>query len=237
MPSVRKDPLEIAAAKSSSRCTTSASASKSSAVISVSSSIVRRAAFVSTRCVSTPPTERRACSVMYPYTLPLAPLIPTTIRRIDATVTRRVQGRLAESLNGITVLADSTALRAFAESAVRWCRTGAPPALVAMLRSPCSGVPHDVAAAYATLATRTGSLLAAIDAQRLGITPSEREATLTFATRARRVAALPNSTTHRCARPSSKRSSSSVRSARTRNQTPAARSNLQTPSSGSRRRG
>ncbi len=101
-----------------------------------------------------------------------------------------MQGRLAESLNGITVLADSTALRAFSESAVRWCRTGAPPALVAMLRSPCSGVPHDVAAAYATLATRTGSLLAAIDAQRLGITPSEREATLTFATRARRVAGL-----------------------------------------------
>ena len=90
----------------------------------------------------------------------------------------------------MTVLADSTALRAFAESAVRWCRTGASPALVAMLRSPCSGVPHDVAAAYATLATRTGSLLEAIDAQRLGIPASEREATLTFAARARRIATL-----------------------------------------------
>ena len=88
------------------------------------------------------------------------------------------------------MLADSPAIRAFAESAVRWCRTGAPPALVAMLRSPCSGVPHDVAAAYATLATRTGSLLEAIDAQRLGISPSEREATLRFASRARRCKAL-----------------------------------------------
>lgn len=83
------------------------------------------------------------------------------------------------------MLADSPALRAFAESAVRWCRTDAPAALVAMLRSPHSGVPHDVAAAYATLASRTGSLLEAIDAQRLGVSASEREATLRFAARAR----------------------------------------------------
>jgi hypothetical protein len=88
------------------------------------------------------------------------------------------------------VLADFPAFRAFTESAVCWCRTGAPAALVAMLRSPCSGVPHDVAAAYATLATRAGSLLEAIDALRLGISASEREATLRFAGRARRCAAL-----------------------------------------------
>lgn len=59
-----------------------------------------------------------------------------------------------------------------------------------MLRSPCSGVPHDVAAAYATLAMRGGTLLEAIDAQRLGISASERDATLRFAGRARRCAAL-----------------------------------------------
>ena len=82
---------------------------------------------------------------------------------------------------------------AFAESAARWCRTGAQAHLVAMLRSPRSGVPHDVAAAYATLARRTGGLLDAIDAQRLGVKPEEREAAMRFAARARRCRTLAES--------------------------------------------
>ena len=59
-----------------------------------------------------------------------------------------------------------------------------------MLRSPRSGVPYDVAAAYATLAARTGNLLEAIDEQRLGVAPAEREAMLQFSVRARRCAGL-----------------------------------------------
>jgi RecB family exonuclease len=88
------------------------------------------------------------------------------------------------------VLVDSPVFRTFAESTVRWCRLGAQADLAAMLRSPSSGVPYDVAAAYATLAARTGALLDAIDAQRLGVPSSEREATLRFATRARRCRTL-----------------------------------------------
>ena len=84
---------------------------------------------------------------------------------------------------------DSARFRAFADRAVRWCRTGSQPHLIAMLRSPYSGVSHDVAAAYATLAARTGALLEAIDARRLGVSPSESDAALHFAERARRCAA------------------------------------------------
>ena len=60
-----------------------------------------------------------------------------------------------------------------------------------MIRSPRSGVPHDVGAAYATLAARTGNLLDAIDARRLALPAPERDAVLRFASRARRVRALP----------------------------------------------
>lgn len=87
------------------------------------------------------------------------------------------------------MLADNPRYRAFADDAVRWCRTGAQSHLIAMLRSPYSGVPHDVAAAYATLAARTGALLEAIDARRLGVAPAESDAALRFAERARRCAA------------------------------------------------
>ncbi|MGA8534986.1 MAG: PD-(D/E)XK nuclease family protein [Candidatus Tumulicola sp.] len=88
------------------------------------------------------------------------------------------------------MLADSPNFRAFVGSAVRWCRTGAQPHLLAMLRSPMSGVPHDVAAAYGTLATRTGSLLDAVDAARLALPPPDRDAMLRFTGRVRRIAAI-----------------------------------------------
>lgn len=55
------------------------------------------------------------------------------------------------------------------------------------MRSVCSDVPHDVAAAYATLAARTGGLLDAIEHQRLALPALEREAVLRFAERMRRL--------------------------------------------------
>jgi RecB family exonuclease len=88
------------------------------------------------------------------------------------------------------MLADSPDFRAFVASAVRWCRSGDQRHLLAMVRSRLSDVPHDVGAAYATLAARTGALLDAIDAQRLGLPPADRDAMLRFAGRARRIFAI-----------------------------------------------
>lgn len=82
---------------------------------------------------------------------------------------------------------ESPDARAFLGSAVRWCRTGAQSELGSLIRSPFSGVAHDVGAAYATLTARTGALLDAIDDGRLGLPPEDREAALTFAARARRI--------------------------------------------------
>lgn len=59
-----------------------------------------------------------------------------------------------------------------------------------MIRSSASGVPHDIGAAYATLASRTGDLLAAIDGSRLALPADERDRALLFAQRARRVRGL-----------------------------------------------
>ncbi len=91
------------------------------------------------------------------------------------------------------MLADSPDFLAFVASAVRWCRSANQRHLLTMVRSPLSGVPHDVGAAYATLAARTGGLLDAIDAQRLGLPPPDRDAMLRFAGRARRIFALASS--------------------------------------------
>jgi RecB family exonuclease len=88
------------------------------------------------------------------------------------------------------VVPDSARARAFAADAFRWCRTGAEEALLRLIRSSCSGVPNDVSAAYVTLGLRTGSLLDAIDRGRLALPPSERDAVLRFADRARRLRTL-----------------------------------------------
>ncbi len=93
-------------------------------------------------------------------------------------------------VNSYPVLADSPELRAFVDGAVRWCRTGADAELCALIRSVESGVPHDVGAAYATLAARTGSLLDAIDRGRLALPAPERDAVLQFAERARKIRAV-----------------------------------------------
>jgi RecB family exonuclease len=86
------------------------------------------------------------------------------------------------------VVLDVAERRAFLSSAVHWCRTGEKTELERLVRSPYSGIDHDVAAAYATLAARTGDLLAAIDAQRLAVPSADRDALLEFANRLRRLA-------------------------------------------------
>ncbi|HYL26505.1 MAG TPA: PD-(D/E)XK nuclease family protein [Candidatus Nitrosotalea sp.] len=81
-------------------------------------------------------------------------------------------------------------VRSFVEDAVRWHRTGIEEFLLRLIRSSCSGVSHDVAAAYATLARRSGPLLDAIDRGQLALPPPERESVLRFAQRARRIRSI-----------------------------------------------
>ncbi|HEX4014525.1 MAG TPA: PD-(D/E)XK nuclease family protein [Candidatus Cybelea sp.] len=78
----------------------------------------------------------------------------------------------------------------FIDDAERWHRTGEEATLLRMIRSPQSGVAHDIGAAYATLASRTGNLLDAIDRSALALPAPERDSVLRFASRARRVRAL-----------------------------------------------
>jgi RecB family exonuclease len=82
---------------------------------------------------------------------------------------------------------EATQVRSFIDDAVRWRKTGDEAFLLRLIRSSCSGVPHDVGAAYATLAGRTGELLDAIDRGRLALPPPERDAVLLFVRRARLV--------------------------------------------------
>ncbi len=73
---------------------------------------------------------------------------------------------------------------------MQWHRTDAQTLLLRLLRSPCSGVPHDVAAAYAKLALRSGTLLEAIERGDLALPASERDCVLRFARNIRRVRSL-----------------------------------------------
>jgi RecB family exonuclease len=82
---------------------------------------------------------------------------------------------------------EAAQVRSFIDDAVRWRKTGDEAFLLRLIRSSCSGVPHDVGAAYATLAGRTGNLLDAIDRGRLALPPPERDGVLRFARRARLV--------------------------------------------------
>jgi RecB family exonuclease len=82
---------------------------------------------------------------------------------------------------------EAAQVRSFIDDAVRWRKTGDEAFLLRLIRSSCSGVPHDVGAAYATLAGRTGNLLDAIDHGRLALPPPERDAVLCFVRRARLV--------------------------------------------------
>jgi RecB family exonuclease len=87
---------------------------------------------------------------------------------------------------------EAAQLRSFIDDAVRWRKTGDEALLLRLIRSSYSGVPHDIGAAYATLAGRTGDLLDAIDRGRLALPPPERDGVLLFARRARLVRALPD---------------------------------------------
>jgi RecB family exonuclease len=85
------------------------------------------------------------------------------------------------------VALDDAHVRSFIDDAVRWHRTGAESSVSRLIRSPCSGVAHDIGAAYATLAARTGALLDAIERGQLALPPFERDSVLRFAGRARRI--------------------------------------------------
>ncbi|MBV8281262.1 MAG: hypothetical protein JO347_04260, partial [Candidatus Eremiobacteraeota bacterium] len=63
--------------------------------------------------------------------------------------------------------------------------------LLRLLRSPLSGVPHDIGAAYATVARRTPGLLEQIDRGQLALPSQDRDCVLEFAQRARRIRSLP----------------------------------------------
>jgi len=64
-----------------------------------------------------------------------------------------------------------------------WFATGDEAPLIRALRSPCSGVPHDTAAAYATAAARQPPLLDAIARGLLAVPTAERDALLLFSER------------------------------------------------------
>jgi RecB family exonuclease len=81
-------------------------------------------------------------------------------------------------------VAVSSLALAFVADASLWCRSGSSGALERIFRSPFSGVAHDVAAAYVTLAHRTGSLLEVIERERLALPAADRDAVFAFVRRA-----------------------------------------------------
>src|SRR5579871_4333033 len=112
------------------------------------------------------------------------------MRRIPGGYTRDA-GAPGESCNFKEIVRVRPALVAsFVEDAVQWHRTSDQTLLLRLLRSPCSGVPHDIAAAYATLALRSGDLVEAIERGELALPSDERDAVLGFARRVRRVRSL-----------------------------------------------
>lgn len=84
---------------------------------------------------------------------------------------------------------NASLIAAFADDLRNWKRTENDALLVRALRSPCSGVPHDTAAAYATAASRVGPLLDAIARLRIAVPAVERDALLQFSERARAIEA------------------------------------------------
>ncbi len=96
-----------------------------------------------------------------------------------------------EAVTSAAVVPDAVREVSFIGDAVRWRRSGAEALLLRLIRSPHSGVSHDVGAAYATVASRTEALLDAIDRGRLALPAAERDSVLRFAERARRVRSLP----------------------------------------------
>ena len=81
----------------------------------------------------------------------------------------------------------SSTVNAFLDDLRQWARTKNDALLVRALRSPCSGVAPDAAAAYATVALRDGLLLDAIERSHLPLPSSERDALLRFASNVRSI--------------------------------------------------
>jgi RecB family exonuclease len=113
--------------------------------------------------------------------------MPTMMRLMCATYTcaAGAPGAIFNHSREITV--DRTLADAFVSDVDTWKRTEDEAALMHALRSPYSGVPHDVAAAYAVVAARSGPLLDAIAHERLALPAEEREAVFTFAERMRKI--------------------------------------------------
>ncbi len=107
-------------------------------------------------------------------------------------LTHGEQVRLHQTIIPPKAVPDSPLARRFLTDALAWQSSHDPAALEALLRSPCSGIPHDVAAAYATFARRGGSLLEAIEHERLALPADEREAVLRFAAKLRAIERLPS---------------------------------------------
>lgn len=88
-------------------------------------------------------------------------------------------------LSEVSVIVNASIARAFADALRAWTQRSDSRALVRALRSPCSGVPHDAAAAYALVAARNIPLLDAISRSRIAVPADERDALLRFAERVR----------------------------------------------------
>ncbi len=80
---------------------------------------------------------------------------------------------------------------AFLAAATAWSRSRDERYAGRMLRSPFSGVPHDVAAAYVALSGREGSLLELVARERLAVGSPVRETLLSFVSAARELVELP----------------------------------------------
>lgn len=76
-------------------------------------------------------------------------------------------------------------------SAAAWSRSGDERSAGRMLRSPFSGVPNDVAAAYTALAAREGSLLELLERERLAAGSASRDTLIAFRAALRDLAKLP----------------------------------------------
>ncbi|HEY8297518.1 MAG TPA: PD-(D/E)XK nuclease family protein [Candidatus Baltobacteraceae bacterium] len=82
----------------------------------------------------------------------------------------------------------SPELRAFVAAGLAWQRDRSDRHARRLLRSPFSGVPHEIATAYVTLAARDGSLLDSLARERLAVGGDAREALFAFREKLDRVA-------------------------------------------------
>jgi RecB family exonuclease len=96
-------------------------------------------------------------------------------------------GAPGATFNCYSVTVNASLAAAFIADLRAWWDTGEDATLIRALRSPCSGVPHDTAAAYATAATRLPPLLDAISRGLLAVSTPERDALLRFAERTRAI--------------------------------------------------